>query len=146
VVLEIHEDTMVDAVALKRFHEQVKEMGLQIAYDDFGAGQPRLAELAEAPPDFIKLDMKLVRGIDQSPGRQELIKALRHLADQRNILMIAEGLETQAEADVCQRLGCELGQGYLLGRPQSVSLFVKGQRTEEMDLRPVRRELARREA
>jgi len=144
VVLEIHEDTMVDSAALCRFHQQVKEMGLKVAYDDFGAGQPRLAELAEAPPDFIKLDMKLVRGIDQSSGRQELIKALRQLSSQQNITMIAEGIETQQEADMCRDLGCELAQGYLLGRPQSVSLFVKAGRTEELDLGAVRRELKRR--
>lgn len=146
VVLEIHEDTMVDATALLRFQSQVKALGVKIAYDDFGAGQSRLAELVDAPPDFIKIDMKLVRGIDKSPGRQEMIGALHQLAKKRGITMIAEGVETVNEAAVCQRLGCELGQGYLLGRPQSISLFVKSRQTDEVDLGPIFREVARRNA
>src|SRR5262249_14326436 len=63
IVLEVHEDAVADSAKLCRLREQVKARGMLVAYDDFGSGQARLAELVAAPPDFVKLDMRLVRGI-----------------------------------------------------------------------------------
>jgi EAL domain-containing protein (putative c-di-GMP-specific phosphodiesterase class I) len=121
VVVEVHEDAVADTAALCRLRETLNELGIGLAYDDFGAGQARLAELAEAPPDFVKLDIKLVRDIEKSKPRQEVIQALAQLCNDLGVQLIAEGIETAAEAAVCGRMGCQLGQGYLLGRPCPVS-------------------------
>jgi EAL domain-containing protein (putative c-di-GMP-specific phosphodiesterase class I) len=120
VVLEFHEEAVANALAMGRLRGQLHEMGVQLAYDDFGAGQARLAELAEVPPDFIKLDKALIRGIHESPARQELVRALTRVSTDLGILLIAEGIELEEERAVCLELGCHFGQGYLFGRPQPV--------------------------
>jgi EAL domain-containing protein (putative c-di-GMP-specific phosphodiesterase class I) len=121
MVVEIHEDLVTDPSSLRRLRDRLREMGVGLAYDDFGAGQARLAELAEVPPDYVKLDMKLMRGIDQSRPRQEVVQALVKICADLGVQVIAEGIETMAEAAVCQYLGCAYGQGYYFGRPQPVS-------------------------
>jgi EAL domain-containing protein (putative c-di-GMP-specific phosphodiesterase class I) len=130
MVLEVHEDFVADSATLRLFRDQVHEMGIKLAYDDFGAGQARLAELAEVPPDFIKLDMALIRGLNGAKARQELIQALSGLSKDLGVVLIAEGIETSEEAASCLRLGCCYGQGFLLGRPQPVSFFTQTESTE----------------
>jgi EAL domain-containing protein (putative c-di-GMP-specific phosphodiesterase class I) len=125
MVLEVHEEIVTDIRKMQWLRHGLQHLGIELAYDDFGAGRARLAELAEAPPDFVKLDRSLIQGIDRAPTRQELIHALcRGIAD-LGIQLIAEGIETPAEARVCRSLGCTLGQGYLFGHPQPAS-FLSG--------------------
>jgi EAL domain-containing protein (putative c-di-GMP-specific phosphodiesterase class I) len=123
MVLEIHEDFGPDMATMRRLRNRLKELGIGLAYDDFGAGQARLRELTEAPPDFIKLDMSLIRGIDGAKARQELIEVFGRVSGDLGVRLIAEGIEMQDEADVCRRLGCMYGQGYLFGRPRPVADF-----------------------
>jgi len=126
MVLEVHEDMVTDLRTMQWLRACLQRSGIELAHDDFGAGQARLAELAGAPPKFIKLDMSLVRGIDQATARQELIQALIRALAVLGIEAIAEGIETPAEAKVCHDLGCRFGQGYLLGRPQPASFLAAG--------------------
>ena len=119
-VLEIHESAVTDPVAMKRISEAVSAHSIQLAYDDFGAGQSRLMELVEVPPDFLKLDMALVRDIDTNEKRQTLVGALVAVMRGEGIRVLAEGVETDAEAVACAALGCELGQGFHFGRPAPV--------------------------
>ena len=104
LVLEVHEDAITNTSSVRQLHEHLRELDIGLAFDDFAAGQTRLAELAEAAPDFIKLDMKLIRGIDQSMARQDLVGTLAELAASLNVQIVAEGVETRPEADAC-RLG-----------------------------------------
>jgi EAL domain-containing protein (putative c-di-GMP-specific phosphodiesterase class I) len=130
MVLEIHEDVVADTATLTRFRDQTRELGILLAYDDFGTGQARLAELTEVPPDFVKLDMALIRGIDGAKARQELIHALNRLSSDLGVQVIAEGIETPEEAKTCQQIGCRYGQGFLLGRPQPVAFFSEADQPE----------------
>ncbi len=130
LVLEVHEDAIADTHMLCRLRERLRQLGIGLAFDDFGAGQSRLAQLVEAAPDFVKLDMQLIRGIDQSPARQDLVRALCEVATNLNVRMIAEGVETRSEADVCRRLGCTFAQGYLFGRPSSAATYLMASPTE----------------
>ena len=118
LVLEINENAAEDLSALQKFHQQVKDMGMLVAYDDFGAGQARFLELAEVPPDFIKLDMRLIRNIHKSASRQKLIRGIVQSGQDQRVQVIAEGVESDAEAQVCQELGCNFGQGFYFGHPQ----------------------------
>ena len=116
-VIEIHESAVTDLAAMERIRAQLHALDVGLAYDDFGAGQSRLMELVEVPPDYLKLDMSLVRDIDRSGKRQELVRALVHVMTDLGIAVLAEGVEREAEGATCIELGCALGQGYLYGRP-----------------------------
>jgi EAL domain-containing protein (putative c-di-GMP-specific phosphodiesterase class I) len=118
IVLEVCEDAVTDAEAVHDLRDRLRELGIGLAFDDFGVGQARVMELAEVPPDFIKLDLKLIRNLDRSASRQEVLRPLCDLIRSRGADLIAEGIETPAEAEVCVRLGCRLGQGFLFGRPE----------------------------
>lgn len=121
-VLEVHEAAVTDPAKMARLKATLDELEIELAYDDFGAGRSRLRELADVPPHFIKLDMSLIRGIDTSAARQEVVRALAGVMIDLGIRVLAEGIETQEEYDTCVELGCELGQGFLICRPASAEV------------------------
>lgn len=123
VVLEVHEGVVTDLASMRRLRDQLKELDIGLAYDDFGAGQARLTELAEVPPDYVKLDKCLIHGIETAPARQDLVRALNRVSADLGVATIAEGIETRAEAEVCLSLHCRYGQGFLFGRPQPLALL-----------------------
>jgi len=117
IVMEIAESSVTDVVEMAETKRALRQLDLELAYDDFGAGQARLNELIETPPDYLKLDKTLVHGLDVSGARREMVAALVKVAKGLGVLTIAEGIETEAIADVCRELGCDLGQGYFFGVP-----------------------------
>ncbi|MDO9073745.1 MAG: EAL domain-containing protein [Rubrivivax sp.] len=122
IVIEVHETAVVEVEAMRRLAARLDEIGVPFAYDDFGAGQARLRELAEVPPDFVKFDMGLLRGIDTAPeGRQRMVRELVRLVLDLGSVPLAEGIETEPEAAVCRDMGFQLVQGYLTGRPVALS-------------------------
>ena len=119
VVLEITEKYAIENYSL--FGEAVRnftEMGIAIAVDDMGAGHSGLEKIANLNPKFLKFDIELVRDIDASYVRQEMVKALKIFADKMGSTIIAEGIERQEELETLLQLGIDHGQGYLLGRPE----------------------------
>jgi EAL domain-containing protein (putative c-di-GMP-specific phosphodiesterase class I) len=122
-VIELHEEAVANTAAMRRLRERLSALGIGLAYDDFGAGQARLSELADVPPDFLKLDRTLVDGLHRAPARQELVRALTRVSTGLGIRLIAEGIENADEAEVCRDLGCHFGQGYFFGRPQPGARF-----------------------
>ncbi len=118
LVLEIHEAAVTDPARMKELAEQLRGLGLKVAYDDFGAGRARLLELVEVPPDYLKFDMSLIRHLEQaSEGRRKMLTMLIDVAKGLHIPTIAEGIETQLEAEAAREIGFELAQGFLWGRP-----------------------------
>lgn len=91
--------------------------GVQVAVDDVGPGYGDARQLLDLAPNFLKLDRSLVAGIDASASRQGVVVALLQLADRGGCQVIAEGVETQAEATTLADLGVPLAQGYLFARP-----------------------------
>ena len=91
---------------------------MRVAVDDAGAGYSGLQRIIELAPDLIKLDITLVRGIEGDPGRQALVAGMVHFARQTGSTLLAEGIETPAEAKLLRELGVDFGQGYLFGRPE----------------------------
>ncbi|HXT68455.1 MAG TPA: EAL domain-containing protein [Vicinamibacterales bacterium] len=117
VVLEIAEASVTDVVAMAENKEAFTTLGLEFAYDDFGAGQARLVELTDIPPDYLKIDKAVIQGIEAAAPRREMVGALLRVVRRLGVRVIAEGVETELVAGICQELGCDLGQGYLFGRP-----------------------------
>ena len=119
LALEIHENCLTRPSALAELGRLLSERNISLAYDDFGAGQARLLEFAEAPPHYLKFDRRFVAGIDQADmlKRGRLLSSLVAMARDLQVETVAEGIETAAEAEVCGRIGFSHAQGYWLGRP-----------------------------
>lgn len=118
VVLEITERHSVQDFNL--FHRTLahyRDAGYGVAVDDVGTGYSGLVSIAEIQPDFMKIDMSLVRGIHANPVKRALLETLLTFADKVGCRMVAEGVETEAELACLIRLGVHFGQGYFLGRP-----------------------------
>jgi EAL domain-containing protein (putative c-di-GMP-specific phosphodiesterase class I) len=118
VVLEITERASLDGVDDARNKvARLRKMGFRIAVDDLGAGYAGLTSFATLEPEFVKLDMTLVRGIDQSPTKQKLVRSVSGLCKELGMMVVGEGVETRAERDILVGCGCDLLQGYLIARP-----------------------------
>lgn len=94
-----------------------KQIGFAVAIDDFGAGHSGLDMFARFVPDEIKLDMELVRGIDQDRRRQAIVRAVVRMCEELNTLIIAEGIENAEEAVALRDLGVRYHQGFWYARP-----------------------------
>ncbi|MBV8503244.1 MAG: EAL domain-containing protein [Paucibacter sp.] len=101
----------------------LRRLGVRLAIDDFGTGQSSLAYLQRLPVHEIKIDRSFVGGVDQDPKRQELLGSIITLGHGLGLQVTAEGVETQAELEVLQGLGCNLAQGYLLAKPMDLRHF-----------------------
>jgi EAL domain-containing protein (putative c-di-GMP-specific phosphodiesterase class I) len=124
IILEVHEAAITDPAKMRELRQQLRDLDIGLAYDDFGAGQTRLTELIEAPPDYLKFDISLVHHIDQAtPERQRTLESLVHVALDLGVNPLAEGIETPEEADVCRKMGFMTAQGFHFGRPAPVRQF-----------------------
>lgn len=118
IIFEITERASLDQIKdVPARVRSLRRMGFRIAIDDLGAGYAGLTSFAELQPDVAKLDMSLVRGVDREPIKQKLIGSMAALCRELGILVVAEGVETAAEAGVVRDLGCDLLQGFFFGRP-----------------------------
>lgn len=118
VVLEITERGAVgDIKDIRPRVVALRELGFRIAIDDLGAGYAGLTSFALLEPDFVKLDMSLVRNVHTSPIRQKLIGSMTTLCKEMGMQVVAEGVEVVEERETVISLGCDLLQGYLLARP-----------------------------
>ena len=118
LVIEIHETAVVETSRMRELADRLADIGVRFAYDDFGAGQARLNELSKAPPHFVKFDMALVHGLASAGARkQRLIGDLVRLVIDLGSIALAEGIEEEADAELCRQMGFRLMQGYLFGRP-----------------------------
>jgi EAL domain-containing protein (putative c-di-GMP-specific phosphodiesterase class I) len=125
IVLEITEhlpvasyDELMGALA------GLRAQGIWLAVDDAGSGYAGLQHLLEIKPNIMKLDISLVRAVDQDCGRRALIASMITFARETDCTVLAEGIETAAELDTLRTLGVDLGQGYLLGRPAAIESLV----------------------
>ena len=118
VVFEITEKTAVhDYKGFRRLLDNYTSQGYQIALDDTGSGYSGLTLLAETRPQYVKLDMELIRNVDEDSLKQALLKALVQFADATGIKLVAEGIETINELNALIDIGVHYGQGFLLQRP-----------------------------
>jgi len=118
VILEITERTSLEGQIDLRYRvAELRELGFRIAIDDLGGGHARMGTFTLLDCDLVKLDMSLVRDVDKQPMKQRLIRSVTDLCREQGIMVIGEGVETDAEAQVLVDLGCDLLQGYLIAKP-----------------------------
>ncbi len=117
LVVEITEEALTDSDEAANALFQMKDAGLQIALDDFGAGYSSLSRLRELPIDTLKMDRSFVNNIDVDAGQAALAEAVIRLAQSIDLKLIAEGVETSGQLAALADIGCENVQGFLTGRP-----------------------------
>lgn len=118
LVLEITEHEPITDYVVLRTALRSLPPGVRLAVDDAGAGFASFRHILELDPDFVKLDIGLVRNVDTDPARKALVAGMAFFAAERKLSLVAEGIETAGELETLIRLGVHLGQGYLLGRPK----------------------------
>jgi PAS domain S-box-containing protein len=135
IVLEVTEHAAVGDY--REFRDAIDSIGrpVRLAVDDAGAGFASFRHILELRPAFVKLDISLVRGIDVDPAKQALVAGMRHFARMTNRRLIAEGVETEAEAAALRALDIRLAQGFLFGKPVRAGVEV---RRDAQDLSPNR--------
>jgi EAL domain-containing protein (putative c-di-GMP-specific phosphodiesterase class I) len=127
ITLEIHEKVVTDVHSMRKLKSILRDLDIGLAYDDFGAGQARLVEIVEVPPDYLKFDMPLIKDIDQATAsRQQMLQALVKMMHDLGITTIAECIEGEAEGVACQQLGFDLGQGFFYGKPAPIESYHSG--------------------
>ncbi|GHU33074.1 diguanylate phosphodiesterase [Betaproteobacteria bacterium] len=124
LVVEIHESAVTNIKQLRGFASKLASQDIRIAYDDFGAGQARLLELADVPADFVKFDIALIRGLHLAgPRKRQVVRDLVQMVLSSGSIPLAEGVESEDEAKVCVALGFKLIQGFLTGKPIPAELL-----------------------
>jgi len=125
IVFEITEKTAIkDYIEFKKIIENYKTQGYKIAIDDVGAGYSGLTTISEVRPNYIKIDMFLIRDIDKDNFKKSIVRALVELANNSNLKLIAEGIETLDELKTVIELGIPMAQGFLLGKPSKELLVL----------------------
>jgi len=128
LVLEITEHEIIEDYAAVREAIRALDSEVRLAVDDAGAGVANFGHIIDLRPDFVKLDVSLVRDVDADVRRQAMIVGIGHFSLTTGCRLIAEGAETEAEARMLNELGVEFGQGYLFGHPEPAEAWVAAQR------------------
>jgi diguanylate cyclase (GGDEF)-like protein len=119
LTLEITERTLLDErITGTSTLERLRGLGVKLALDDFGTGYSALGYLTRVPVDVVKIDRSFVSAIDTDHRSAALVSGIVTLARGLQLASVAEGIETEEQLAAVRRLGCDYGQGYLLGRPQ----------------------------
>jgi EAL domain-containing protein (putative c-di-GMP-specific phosphodiesterase class I) len=118
VVLEVTERASLESSPeMSQRLARLRALGFRLAVDDIGAGYSGLTSFTELEPHVVKIDMSLIRDVHKSSLKQRTIAALCRLCHEVGSLVVGEGVETDQEREVLIELGCDLLQGYLIGRP-----------------------------
>jgi EAL domain-containing protein (putative c-di-GMP-specific phosphodiesterase class I) len=115
--IEIHEGALAEPQVIAELKRELDSLGMLLALDDFGLGE-RILQLAEVPPHYLKFDISMVKDIVSAPqSKRRLLSMLMAAAREVSAVPIAEGIETETEAQVCAAAGFTLAQGFFFGKP-----------------------------
>ena len=117
IIFEFTEGERIDTNHLRAIIAEYKKLGFKTAIDDFGAGYAGLSLLVKFQPDIVKIDMELIRDIDNDKPKQIVVNALIKMCHQLQVTVLAEGIETRQERDYLANQGVNLMQGYFFARP-----------------------------
>lgn len=118
LTIEITESAFLDNLErAKKITRELKEMGCRLSLDDFGTGYSSLRHLQELPFDELKIDRSFVSSMTRTRDSRKIVAAIIGLGRSLGVATLAEGIETEEQAEMLLWLGCELGQGWLFGRP-----------------------------
>jgi len=119
IVLELTEDAKLSYEDFQKVVSLHHRMGIATGIDDFGSGYSGLNVLASSGASMVKLDRHLISGIDHDKNKQMIVASFTALCDKLGAIVVAEGVETQAEAITLRKHGIKLMQGYYFGKPST---------------------------
>lgn len=120
VIIELTESQPTyDYELLREAVVHYRDMGFRIAIDDLGEGFSSLRLWSELRPEYVKIDMHFIQGINQDPVKLQFVRSIQEIAEKSGTIVIAEGIETQTELLLIRDLGISCGQGYHIARPHS---------------------------
>ncbi|MDB5054048.1 MAG: diguanylate phosphodiesterase domain protein [Bacilli bacterium] len=117
IIIEVTEQKPINLKHTSQAILYLKKKGIQFALDDYGAGYSNLERFNLLKPDYLKLDKSVIRRLDISTYRF-LFEEITQLCIKKNIPVIAEGIETMIDKELCLNLGIKYGQGYFIGKPE----------------------------
>jgi len=121
VVFEVVEfEKIGDMDHLRSIMDHYRSKGFSVALDDLGSGFASLNLLTKLHPDYVKIDMELIRSVDSDSLKRSIVEAIIRLSREQNILVIAEGVETREELAYVTEAGVDFVQGFIMGRPAPV--------------------------
>ena len=132
IVMELTESDELNDDATRLKQQRCQRFEMHIAMDDFGTGYSNDSVLLNISPDFVKVDMGIIRGIDQDKNRQTLFRNLVSLCREMRVQVIAEGVETAEELRTVVALGADYLQGYYLSRPAFQPTLVSEKALQEL--------------
>ncbi|MFV0459282.1 MAG: putative bifunctional diguanylate cyclase/phosphodiesterase [Actinomycetales bacterium] len=120
VIIELTEDSLMSyhQDTLRPLH-QLRATGVRLSIDDFGTGYSSLAYLRQLPVQEIKIDKSFMVGVSEAPAAAALVRSIVEVSHVLGLVVVAEGVEDYPTLEVLTRLGCDVGQGYLLARPMA---------------------------
>lgn len=117
IEIELTESSFADRDEMRDTIQQIRDLGMHVAIDDFGTGYSTFSYIKELPADTVKIDRSFVKDIDVNENSRAIVKAIVTLADTAGLNVIAEGIETEEQANILYNLGCREGQGYFFSKP-----------------------------
>jgi len=130
LILEIREDVATaDPEATLATMTELRRLGVRFALDDFGTGRSSLEELCQLPFDVVKIARPLVERVGSGPADERVTRAIVGLAKSLGLKVVAEGIESRAQADRLKQLGCQLGQGFYFDRALAAAQATRRLRT-----------------
>ena len=121
LMLEVTESVLVENTSVGgKVLTELRNLGVRLAIDDFGTGYSSLAALLRRPINQLKIDGSFVQGLPDDDDAATIIRLVIGLGHNLNLTVLAEGVETEGQLLALQKLGCDLGQGYLFSRPVGV--------------------------
>ncbi|UTY32861.1 EAL domain-containing protein [Treponema putidum] len=133
IVLEITESKPLNTNFYEIKNEKIRSWNAMVAIDDFGSGYSNESSLLFLSPNLVKIDMSIVRDVHKSLDKQNVLENLVAYAKKRNIIILAEGVETIDEIDVLLRFGVDLFQGYFFAKPSFDILPIPEERIQELN-------------
>jgi diguanylate cyclase (GGDEF)-like protein/PAS domain S-box-containing protein len=124
LIMEVTETAALDDAALPAL-ERLRELGVQIAMDDFGIGYSSLAHLKRLPITMLKIDRTFISDVTADDSDRAIVVSIVNIAKAFGLRVVAEGIETDEQAQFVRDLGCDDGQGFRLGRAQSPEEFAQ---------------------
>jgi EAL domain-containing protein (putative c-di-GMP-specific phosphodiesterase class I) len=120
--LEITESALIaDPERAEQVLHSLRALGVTIALDDFGTGYSSLGYLHKFPIDSLKIDRSFISQIERDSKGIDIVSAIIGLAKNFKLGVVAEGIETEKDVQILNDLGCDMGQGYIFGKPMSIN-------------------------